>query len=270
MLACSQPGQRSWLAPIREALDRCAEPRAIFVRNDDVGWGWERLERLIALTRARRLPLDLAVIPAALTNDRARWLLDERGRHTARIGLHQHGYAHVNHEGEGARKSEFGSARSPELLATDLHSGQQRLADLLPDALDPVFTPPWNRCASSLGPLLVAAGITILSRDTSAPPLETRGLIECPTTCDWFAKSRGVPVGRAEWGQLCAKALSDHQIAGLLFHHGATEDEEWPAIEALLDLLCAHSKCRFVSLLEAATLVESSGTPARTEATPWT
>ena len=54
----------SWLDPVRQALDE--GPCTAFFRDDDAGWGDERLWVLLDLFDRRSLPVDLAVIPAEL------------------------------------------------------------------------------------------------------------------------------------------------------------------------------------------------------------
>lgn len=240
-----------WLTPVREALDRRTEPLAVFLRDDDVGWGDEHLERLLDVVGARGVPLDLAIIPAELTDARAVWLQRRRATFPARLGFHQHGWSHTNHEPSGVRKSEFGRSRAVSALELDIQRGRERLLDRLPGAVDAVFTPPWNRCAPALGPLLVDAGIAVLSCDQSAPNLGLPTLRECPTTVDWFAKRHGVRLSRVALAQRLADAVASAGTLGLLLHHAVTETTELDAIAALLDLLRGHRSCRFVSIVEA-------------------
>ena len=85
-----------WPHAVRTALDEAPAPVELFFRDDDAGWGDERLLELLDLFAALGLPVDLAVIPAALDAGLAAEL---RARGIAlAVGLHQHGYAHANHE----------------------------------------------------------------------------------------------------------------------------------------------------------------------------
>ena len=136
----------TWLAPLRMMLDRTVQPTIFFFRDDDAGWADERLRRLVEIFDRRAVPLDLAAIPAALGADLAAWLLTRRRRGS--LGIHMHGYCHANHQAVG-RKCEFGDARSPTEQWRDLEAGQRRLQRLLGHALDPIFTPPWNRCTQA-------------------------------------------------------------------------------------------------------------------------
>src|SRR5215510_293069 len=120
---------RTWLDPFRQALDAVATPIRFFCRDDDIGWGDDRLFELLDLFATYAVPIDLAVIPRALTPGLARQLCTRVEVASGRIALHQHGFAHVNHEPAG-RKCEFGPARSTAMQQHDIALGQQRLHDL--------------------------------------------------------------------------------------------------------------------------------------------
>src|SRR4051812_14387265 len=53
------------------SLDAVASPVEVFFRDDDAGWGDDRLLRLVALFERHALPLDLAAIPAELSAELA-------------------------------------------------------------------------------------------------------------------------------------------------------------------------------------------------------
>src|SRR5215467_3832339 len=80
-------------------------------RDDDAEAPSQALERLTSI--AGRIPVGLAVIPAAVQSELAEWLSDRaRSAPAARIDVLQHGWAHSNHSA-GAKKSEFPAERSP-------------------------------------------------------------------------------------------------------------------------------------------------------------
>ena len=171
----------SWLQPVEEALDAAPAPVPVFFRDDDAGWGDARLIALLDRFAACSLPVDLAVIPRELDAGLAGELAARPG-----VGLHQHGLAHVNHEREG-RKCEFGPARGAAAQRAR-HRGRPRpAADLLGARVDPIFTPPWNRCTADTGRCLAALGFEVLSREARAAPLDVPGLHELPVSIDWFA-----------------------------------------------------------------------------------
>jgi hypothetical protein len=65
---------------LRVALDETAAPVTFFFRDDDAGWDDGRLFSLLDVFARRALPLDVAVIPRALSAERAaRLLIGSRG-----------------------------------------------------------------------------------------------------------------------------------------------------------------------------------------------
>jgi len=100
------------------------------------------------------------------------------------VAVHQHGWAHVSHQRDG-RRSEFGTARTPADKLRDLRKGRSVLSGLLEGAVEPFFTPPWNRCEDDTVPLLAEAGLTVLSCDVSAPRRDVPGVAEAPVRVDW-------------------------------------------------------------------------------------
>ncbi len=247
----------AWLDPVRRALAARPTPVRLFLRDDDAGWDDHGLQALLDTCGRHRLPIDVAVIPAEVTDARAAWLLHEQRRYPARLGLHQHGWAHANHEAAG-RKCEFGASRRPVAWRDDVARGQQVLGASLGRAVDAIFTPPWNRCAPALGSILVDLGFTVLSRDASAAPLDTPHLAECPVHVDWSAKRHGAPQSAAAIGAACATALATQPVVGLLFHHAVMDAEDLARAGALLALLAASPLVDPVSLLEATAFVGGS------------
>jgi peptidoglycan/xylan/chitin deacetylase (PgdA/CDA1 family) len=211
---------------LRTALDEAPAPVEVFFRDDDAGWGDERLLELIARFEATGLPLDLAVIPAELTPRLAETLRERP------VGLHQHGYAHVNHQREG-RRCEFGSDRSRAQQQDDIARGRERLRELLGDRLDPFFTPPWNRCTRDTGEALVALGFAALSREHRAEPL---GLL--PEVAVHLDVARLTP---EELDARFAAHVRAGGPVGVMFHHAVMEDADLGRAAALLELLASHA-----------------------------
>ena len=156
--------------------------------------------------------------------------------------MHQHGYAHVNHEPEG-RKCEFGVSRSAAEQADDIAAGRELLGSQLGD-LAPVFTPPWNRCAPWTAEVLRDLGVAVLSRDLSAGVAGVPGLVELPVTVDWFAKRRKVPVDRTGRGELLAEKAREPRPVGVMLHHEVMSDLDRADTGALLALLGRASRRR--------------------------
>ncbi|MFN8123587.1 MAG: hypothetical protein U0237_14280 [Thermoleophilia bacterium] len=238
-----------WLDPLRAALDAAAEPVTWFVRDDDGGWADDRLDALLDLADRHGVPVDVAMIPVATGPELARRL---RGRIAgSRVRVHQHGYRHVNHEPEG-RRCEFGPARGPEDIASDVRHGREVLLDRFGGDLDAVFTPPWNRSVPALAPALVACGIRVLSRDLSAGRLDHPGLAEVPVSVDWFGGRRGVRWTRAELGRRMADAVGAGGPVGLMLHHAVTPPGELADLDAVFALLAGHPAVRTRTIAQVA------------------
>lgn len=237
----------TWLAPLHHVLDSREEPVTIFFRDDDVGWGNAQLFTLLDLFAEHRLPIDLAVIPQSLIPRLATQLRIRVETNAAPIGLHQHGFAHINHQSSG-RKCEFGSERTRAAQYEDIALGQRQLREEFGALLDPIFTPPWNRCTEETGRCLRELGFQTLSRESGAQPLNLAGLAELPVSVDWFAAHKKVRLQREEFGAYCATALSATRPVGIMFHHARMDRDEYHAASELLTLLVthAHVRCRLM------------------------
>src|SRR5262249_26687005 len=206
---------QNWLDPVSRALDALHHPAKIFFRDDDAGWSDERLFQLLDIFAKHGLPLDVAAIPMAVTSRVAQELCRRMTARPESIRVHQHGYAHVNHESAG-KKCEFGSARDYFSQRSDIANGKSLLADLLGFAPEPIFTPPWNRCTTITARCLLELGFKVISRDAQAAPLGISGLIELPIEIDWFVHNKKVRLGRGEWGSLLAAKLGNRASVGIM------------------------------------------------------
>jgi len=116
------------------------------------------------------LPLDIAVIPDALSEqsvDVIGALLGAGGK----VAIHQHGFSHNNHQLSG-RSCEFGTDRNSKQQRDDIEKGQKMLATVFGSQVNPVFTPPWNRCTSDTSVALQSLGFQYLSRIIGSAPIE--------------------------------------------------------------------------------------------------
>ena len=85
---------------IEKVLAGRQRPIKVFFRNDDGGWADKRLQQLTHEFIQQELPLDIAVIPDALSEQSAdviSALLEAGGR----VAIHQHGFSHSNHQLSG-------------------------------------------------------------------------------------------------------------------------------------------------------------------------
>jgi peptidoglycan/xylan/chitin deacetylase (PgdA/CDA1 family) len=242
-----------WLQPLRVRLDAAAHPVRFFFRDDDVGWSDQQLWRLLDRFADTGAPVDLAVIPAALSERLVTTLRGRVDRAAVRLDLHQHGWAHVNHEPAG-RKGEFGPSRRAEEVRADLQRGRAALRAAFGAASAGVFVPPWNRCTETTARVLRDDGVLALSRDTTAEPFALAGLAELPVTVDWHAKrGGGGHVSRAERGELLAAATEGPRAVGVMLHHAVMTNEDLDDVAELTDLLHAHPRsvlCSMLDLLE--------------------
>lgn len=237
----SAPAVCSAFAPILAALEARRTPARVFFRDDDAGWDDARLFALLDRFARHSVPIDLAVIPAALSPALTRALLArlaELGR--GGIGLHQHGFAHLNHQTEG-RKCEFGAARGYPEQRSAIEMGRAILLGAFGSLVDPIFTPPWNRCTADTGQALVELGLAAISRDAGAKPLDQPGLAELPVSVDWC---RLRPTGVERLSGRIAEAIAAERPCGIMLHHAAMAEPDLALLDDWLPQLRAHPHCR--------------------------
>jgi len=235
----------AWLDPLRRALDAVPAPVTFFFRDDDAGWDDQRLLALLEVFETNAVPVDLAAIPTAMSSDLALALRARIEAAPQLVAVHQHGFAHVNHERDG-RRYEFGPARPAASQWRDIDLGRRRLVDMLGPLAKPIFTPPWNRCTAVTGECLRELGFIALSRDAGARPLEIDGLCELPIRMDWAPHRKGKPVDRRELARLLSRHLQSPGPTGVMFHHALMDVADRAAVSELLGLLATHprSRCR--------------------------
>ena len=240
--------------PLMQALDRAHAPVRFFIRDDDAGWADDRLAALLDTTAAAGVPIDLAVIPDALRPALTRELLQRMD--TQPLGLHQHGCSHTNHENSG-RKCEFGPSRPAEARQQDLLRGQRQLRLAFGARLDPIFTPPWNRCTDDTPAQLATLGFAALSRDTGAPAQQA--LAELPIHVDWTREQRLAAEADTDANEPVATQMARYvnglHPVGLMLHHAVMDDAELDQLRALLSRWTSHPNARWVgmrSLLQGA------------------
>lgn len=245
-----------WLEPVERVLAGAAGPVDVFFRDDDAGWADDRLFEMLDVFASHETPVDLAVIPFALEPALADRLLHRQRSQPALLGLHQHGARHVNHEATG-RKCEFGPSRSREDQSVDIGAGQERLETLL-GSIDPIFTPPWNRCTQVTTDCLERLGFRALSQDLSAPRLGSVFLERLPVAVDWCKWREGPDSSWKSLGQRVADALAgDAGPVGIMLHHAVMDEDDRSRLDALLSTLAGSEKVcchRMVSLVTGRTL----------------
>ena len=225
----------AWLDPVRLALAADSSPVTFFFRDDDAGWADEKLYRLLDVFTRLHAPVALAAIPMAVGPHAAAALRALLDGPAPIVAVHQHGFAHVNHEPAG-RNSEFGASRPLAAQRHDLANGRDRLQDALGSALPPVFTPPWNRCTHDTIACLAELDFQVLSRDRGAEPRGAGALRELPVCLDWCGR-RGARMGAARWGESIARTVAPGATVGVMLHHAVmTADDRRMVSELLLVL----------------------------------
>lgn len=239
-----------WLDPVRAALAERDEPVPVFCRDDDAGWDDAALDRFLATVAAAGASVDVAAIPMATGPSTVATLDPFLREGTARV--HQHGYAHLSHETEG-RTCEFGPSRAVAAQHADLADGRARLLDAFGGRLEPVFTPPWNRCTADTAALVRSLGVLVLSRESGAAPFDLDLLAEVPVTLDWTAHRRRVPLTPAEWATELAAQVRGGGHVGLMFHHATLTDDDLVHVGEVLALLWSSPSVRPASIASLAT-----------------
>ena len=232
-----------WLDPLRSALALAEVPVTFFFRDDDAGWGDDRLRRLLNVFRGAAAPIDLAAIPLAVSPTLDRLLARRHGAAPALVRVHQHGFAHTNHEPIG-RKCEYGPSRSLEAQRADVARGRRVLRERLDVPLDPIFTPPWNRCTQDTVEAVRAAGLTVLSRESRADVLACAEIAELPVSVDW------VKLSARELGESLAASVRAGGPVGVMLHHTVMGADDREGVAQLLALLQGSRPCRLVSMHE--------------------
>lgn len=250
----------NWLFPIKSALDSVSKPVNFFFRDDDAGWSNNQLSMLLDVFERYEVPLDIAAIPCAVTKETLNLIYRRLQRSPQFIDVHQHGYAHVNHEQTG-RKCEFGNARSLEQQLSDIRTGKFLLERAFGVSTVSIFTPPWNRCTAVTAHCLREAGFQVLSRDLTAIPLQVSGLFELPISIDWFAKHKGNRVTFEELAGETISAIRTQPQVGIMLHHAVLEQSDFEHLHNLLSLLSTHPKasCRLMKDIVRQTTPQNSG-----------
>jgi len=232
----------TWLDPVRSALDANATVRWFF-RDDDAGWDNDALRELLGIFAEHTMPIDVAVIPAAL--DAALEHELQARQASQPLGLHQHGFAHTNHEPDDQRKCEFGPSRSRAQQRDDLVNGKRRIEAAFGSAA--VFVPPWNRLTADTIDCLAELGYAVLSRDRGAKPANNV-MAEVPVTVDWMKDPSNVAAA------MTASITRDDAV-GVMLHHAVMSDE-LPRVRQLVALLASHPRVNAVLLTDIAEVIE--------------
>jgi len=249
-------GEAGWDDLTRELDAWLAEGliATLWWRDDDATGVTDALNTMLEISENTETPIAMAVIPARAGNDLRNRII----RHK-RADVLQHGFAHINHEPEGCKKSEFGAGRNIEQVQSELRQGRDMLSGW--GSFLPVFVPPWNRMDSRLLeflPKLGIRGISSFKARSAACPVP--GLLGVNTHVDIIKSLDGgryfIGVGPA------IQAIIDHlssrrlghvdrdEPSGILTHHLDHNDASWRFLERVFRLVGGHPAGRWVSALE--------------------
>lgn len=211
----------------------------IWWRDDDAVDDTPELRKLLDLGDKLAIPVHLAIIP----KDATPALRDLCEAHPTPVPM-VHGWGHVNHASEGAKKSEFGQPRA----GTEAETAQalNHMQTLFGARLFPMFVPPWNRIDASVVEPLNAQGYTALSTFTPRPASKIAGLTQINTHIDpinW--KVGGGLVSPERVIAVIVQTLQDRRLGrtdrtepmGFLTHHLVHDAAIWAFTERCLSVL---------------------------------
>ena len=206
-------------------------PAGFWWRDDDAGAPSRPLERLLALSKDRRIPLSLAVVPREADAGLFRLL-------HAGVSVLQHGTDHRNRAAPGEKKTEYPPAEPLESALARIADGLAILKDLGKDRVLPVLAPPWNRLRKDALAKLPAIGIRGLSTygaRVAAEPVP--GLRQVNTHVDIVAWRDGKRfIGDSAALGLAMQFLSRDEPLGWLTHHAVHDAAAWEFLERLFSL----------------------------------
>lgn len=210
-------------------------------RDDDATARTPALERLLALSSGREVPLALAVIPLAAAPELFSGL---------EANVLMHGTDHRNRAAAGEKKTEFAAAEADARALERLAKAKAQLAQLAGARFVPVLAPPWNRFKRALVARLPGCGLHGLSAyGTRETAQAAPGVTQVNThvdVIDWRG-TRGF-VGeeaalRAVLVHLAARRAgrADHaEPTGVLTHHAMHDDTTWAFLERLFERTRRH------------------------------
>jgi hypothetical protein len=232
------------------AMDRAA---TLWWRDDDAADGTPALARLLDAAERAGAPLALAVVPATATEALVRAVNPARG-----VSILQHGYAHTNHAGPGARAIECGGDRPVETVLSELSHGRRRLVELFADRFRPVLVPPWNRIDDAVAGRIAEAGFSGLSTWGRRPATAAAvGVVAVNTHADliaWRSGRRFAGVGKV-LGEI-VRHLADRregradpsEPTGILTHHLDHDEAGWAFLAELTLRLGDHPAARWIDV----------------------
>jgi hypothetical protein len=236
------------------SLAPSGQPTTVFFRNDDAGWSDHRLASLCECFIEHRIPLDIAVIPKAMSSDSVSLLRSLMASAPTLLHIHQHGFSHANHQTSG-RSCEFGNERSALQQFNDIAQGKDILEGCFGDKLEPFFTPPWNRCVRDTFDALKNLGFRLVSRIAGSDDKKQACFPELPVTIDWLKKHKGERLRHEQFCTYACDVLASrdrHNAVGIMLHHAAMDQYERQRLAKFLVTMRNNPGVRFGSIAEIA------------------
>jgi hypothetical protein len=202
-------------------------------RDDDAAQPTAAVKRLLALSRAAKVPVALAVVPLAA--------LPELFADLPACVL-MHGTDHRNRAAAGEKKTEFSATEPEEAALRRLREARERLAGLAGRAFLPVLAPPWNRIRRSLVPHLPELTLRGLS-GFGARGEKVPGVMEINThidIIDWHGTRAFIGEEPVLRGLISRIAANTGEPTGVLTHHAVHDEAAWAFLERLYERTRRH------------------------------
>jgi len=234
----------SW-REFEDALARrrdAGRPVECWWRDDDAGAVLPALKQLVELSRTKKIPLALAVVPEAAEPELFRLL------HPG-VSVMQHGTDHRNRAAPGEKKTEYPMGEAMEAALARISDGFGRLRTFAGAGFVPVLAPPWNRVRRDLLKKLPAIGLRGLSTyGARTSPEPAPNLRQVNTHVDIIAwRERKQFAGESAALAQAMKSMAGEEPVGWLTHHAVHDAAAWEFLERLFTV----RDIRWVSAAEA-------------------
>lgn len=231
---------------IAKTLSRglCIVPDPVFFfRADDIGVPSRRFFRMMDLFVRFDIPLNLAVVPTWITRQRWESMSRYHTRYPELFCWYLHGWRHTNHESTG-KKQEFGPARPPGEIQSELSRGSAVLKSVLKEQFSMFFTPPWNRCSIETMTSLSRMGFKGISRNQGSRPQPPEGLKDFAINVDLHTRKE--TAFETGWDHVFKDILQGviSGQCGIMLHHMRMNDMAFGFLEQLLEKVAEYKQIR--------------------------
>jgi len=192
----------------------------IFIRNDDAWTLDEPFQFFFNQMMIREIPVVYAVIPGKMEADFVSFLCSASKQHPRLMNIVQHGWRHVNHSSDEARKYEFGPSRTFGQQSRDIEEGWKRMNAAFGDDFIPAFVPPFHGYDENTVRLVNDREFRIFSAGGGGLGNQP-ALLEIPANISFSRYDRGtVEIHSArEMLEMMVKCFNRSSLSGILTHH---------------------------------------------------